>query len=79
MFSIWCKVALNQEEIKKDLQRITKIKPFIYKYNLEEINYPSEKGYWKNAEKHNLTIALNILYATNEKIYSAYISKQNSL
>ena len=26
-------VALNHEEIKKDLQRITKIKPFINKYN----------------------------------------------
>ena len=28
-----CKGALNHEEIKKDLQRITKIKPFINKYN----------------------------------------------
>ena len=27
------KVALNHEEIKKDLQRITKTKPFINKYN----------------------------------------------
>ena len=26
-------VALNYEEIKKDPQRITKIKPFINKYN----------------------------------------------
>ena len=34
---------LNYEEIKKDLQRITKIKLFIYKYNWEGINYPSEK------------------------------------
>ena len=30
-------VALNHEEIKK---RITKIKPFINKYNWEGINYP---------------------------------------
>ena len=28
-------VALNYEEIKKTLQRITKIKPFINKYNWE--------------------------------------------
>ena len=36
-------VALNHEEIKKDNQRITKIKPFINKCNCERINYPSKK------------------------------------
>ena len=34
---------LNHEEIKKDLQRIGKVKPFINKYNWEEMNFPSEK------------------------------------
>ena len=33
-------VALNYEQIKKDPKRITKIKPFINKYNWEETNYP---------------------------------------
>ena len=36
-------VALNHEEVEKDPQIITKIKPFINKYNLEGINFPSEK------------------------------------
>ena len=36
-------VSLNHEEIKKGLQRITKTKPFISKYNWEGINFPSEK------------------------------------
>ena len=36
-------VALNYEEIKKDPQRITKIKAFTNKYNWKGINYPSEK------------------------------------
>ena len=36
-------VALNHEEIKNDLQRITKIKPFMIKYNWEGINFLSEK------------------------------------
>ena len=36
-------IALNQEEIKKDLQRTTKIKPFLNKYNWKGINFPSEK------------------------------------
>ena len=56
-------VALNYEEIKKDPQRITKIKPFINKYNWEGINFPSEKDDWKKFEKNNVTIALNVLYA----------------
>ena len=44
-------VTLNYEEIKKDLQRITKIKPFINKYKWEGINFPSEKDGLKNLRK----------------------------
>ena len=40
-------VVLNHEEIKKDLQRMTKIKPFINKYNWGGIHFPSEKDDWK--------------------------------
>ena len=71
-------VALIYEERKKDPQRITKIKLFINKYNWEGINFPSEKGDWKKFEKNYWIIVLNILYATKEKIYPAYISKCNS-
>ena len=60
-------VALNYEEIRKDPQRIAKIKPFINKYNWEEINYPLEKVDWKKFEKNNVTIALNVLYPKKEK------------
>ena len=52
-------VALNHEEIKKDPQRITKIKPFMNKYNWEGINFPSEKDDWKKCEKNNGSIVLN--------------------
>ena len=68
-------VTLNYEEIKKDPQRITKIKPFLY--NWEGINFPSEHD-WKKFEKNNVTIVLNVLYPTNDKIHPAYVSKQNS-
>ena len=71
-------VALNHEKIKGYPERITKTKPFIAKYNWERINYPSEKDDWKKIEKNNLTIALNVLYAKNDKIYPAYDSKYNS-
>ena len=58
-------VALNHEEIKKDLQRIKKIKPFINKYNCEGINIPSEKDDWKKFQRNNVAIAVNVLYAKN--------------
>ena len=32
----------------------------------------------KNFEKNNLTVALNVSYAKNKKIYLAYVSKYNS-
>ena len=44
-------LALSYEEIKKDPQRITKIKPFINKYNWEGINFLPEKDHWKKMRK----------------------------
>ena len=40
-------VALNYEQIGKDPQRITKIKPFIDQYSWKEIDFPSHKKDWK--------------------------------
>ena len=53
-------MALNQEQIKKDPQRITKIKPFIDQYNWKEIDFPP-KNDRKKFELNNNSIALNIL------------------
>ena len=36
---------------------------------MEGIHYPSDKDDWKNYEKHNLTIALNVLYTKKEKCH----------
>ena len=69
---------LNYKEIKKDPQIITKIKLFINRYDWEEINFPSVKDDWKKFEKSDVTIALNVLHAKKEKIYPAYVSKNNS-
>ena len=71
-------VALNHEEIKKDLQEITKIKTFVNKYNWKGTNFPSEKKDWEKFEKNNVTITLNVLYAKKEKIYPAYVLKHSS-
>ena len=51
-------VVVNYEKIRKEPQRIKKIKPFINKYSYYEINYPSEKDDWKIFEQKNVTIAL---------------------
>ena len=39
-------VALNYQSIKKDPQRISKMKSFIDQYNWKEINFPSHKKDW---------------------------------
>ena len=56
-------VVLNHEKIKKNLQIMTKIKPFIDKYNWEGTNVPLKKDDWEKFEKNNVTIALKALYA----------------
>ena len=53
---------------KKEPQRTSNITSFVSKHNREGINYPSEKDEWREFDKNNLTIALNVLYAKNEKI-----------
>ena len=57
---------------------MSKIKPFINKYNWNGIKYPSKIDDWKTFEKNNPTIALKILYIKEKEIYPAYISKHNS-
>ena len=71
-------MALNHEEIKRDPQRISKIKPFINKYNWKGTNYSSKIDDWKTFEKNNPTTALNILHIKEKEILPAYISKHNS-
>ena len=60
-------VALNCEEIKRDPQRITKIKRFINKYNSQGINIPSEKDDWEKNVKSNVKIPVNVLHAKKKK------------
>ena len=55
---------------------MTKIKPFINKYNQEGISTSTEKDDWIKLEKNNVTIALNIFYAKKEKKYPAYVYKK---
>ena len=54
--------ALNYQTIEKDPQRISKLKPYINKYNWEGIEFPAGPKDWKKFERNNKTIALNILF-----------------
>ena len=71
-------LALNLDNIKKDTQRVSKIKPFIEKYNWEGIDFPSTSKDWKKFECNN-EVALNILYVpyNTKQINIAYKSKNN--
>ena len=71
-------LALNLDKIKKKTQRVSKIKPFIEKYNWEDIDFPSTSKDSKKFECNN-EVALNILYVpyNTKKINIAYKSKNN--
>ena len=55
-------LALNYDEIDRNPQRISKIKPFIENYNRKDIDFPSRRKDWNKFELNNNNIALNILY-----------------
>ena len=57
--------------MRKNLQKSSKIEPFINKYNWKGINYPSGKNGWKTFVKNNPAIALNVLYVYKMNIYPA--------
>ena len=64
-------------KFKKKTQRVSKIKPFIEKYNWEDIDFPSTSKDWKKFEC-NIKVALNLLYVpyNTKKINIAYKSKK---
>ena len=71
-------LALNLDNIDNHPERISKIKPFINKYNWKDIDFPATSKDWKKFELNN-EIALNILYVprNTRKIHVAYKSKHN--
>ena len=71
-------LALNIDKINDHPERISKIKPFIEKYNWKDIDSPSTSKKWKKFELNN-EVALNILYVPHgtKKIEIAYKSKHN--
>ena len=54
--------VLNYQNIEKHPQRISKIKPYVNKYNWQGIKFPAGTKDWKKFEQNNKTIALNRLF-----------------
>ena len=48
--------ALNYQTIEKDPKRISKLKPYINKYNWEGINFPAGSKEWQKCERNNDTM-----------------------
>ena len=73
-------VSLNHQNIKNKPERISKIKPFIDRYDWNEIESPSYEKDWNKFGKNNKSIALNVLLFPQytKQIRSAYVSKYNS-
>ena len=53
--------ALNYQTIEKDTQRISKLIPYINKYNWKRVEFPVGPKEWVKFERNNKTIALNVL------------------
>ena len=53
--------TLNYQNNERDPQKISKLKPYINKYNWEGKEFPAGPKDWKKFERNNETIALNIL------------------
>ena len=71
--------SLDYQRIKKDLQRISKLKSYINQYNWKDIKFPSDKEDWNKFEQNNKEIALNVLFVPHNKKETelAYTSKCN--
>ena len=59
--------ALHHEDIKKDLQRISKLKPYSDLYNWKGLEFPVTVRQIDKFEKNNPDIAVNVLYLHQSK------------
>ena len=68
---------LNRDKIKKDPQRVSKIKPFIDQYNCNDIDFSSTGKDWKKFELNNESITFNILHVPHKTGIEQKINLKN--
>ena len=75
------KSALNYQTTELHPEGISKIKPYIIKYNWGEIEFPVGPKDWKKFERNNKKIVLNILFVPHNTrtIRVAYRSEYNKV
>ena len=73
--------ALDYQNIEKQPERISRLKPYINTYNWEVIDFPAGPKEWQKFERNDKTIALNVLYISHntKKISVAYRSEHNNM
>ena len=67
--------ALNHKDIGRNPQRISRIKPFINKYNRKDINFPAGPHDWKKIEQNNRQ--LQLIYYMYPTILKKYVARIN--
>ena len=68
-------VALNYDKINKNLQRVSKIRPYINEYNWDEIDFPSTSKDWKKFELMNQLLLIFCMYPAKVEKYALVISQ----
>ena len=68
---------MYHKQIKKNPERISKIKPYINNFNWDGINFLPQEQDYKIFEMNNKSIALNILQVNEQKISHLYKSEFN--
>ena len=76
MFQYAFTLALNIDRIKKDPQRISKIKPFIGQYNWKDIEFPSIGKDWRKFELSNKVALTFYTYHIILRKYNLLINRK---
>ena len=79
-FFKWAVIAaLHHEEIKKDYQRISKLRPYENQYNWKVLEFPVSIKKIDKFGKNNPGIAVNVFFSKkkSQNIYTARRSERN--
>ena len=70
---------MKHKNIGKHSEIIAKKRPFIGKYDWEEINFPSEANDWKNFEMSTKLIAVDDLFPPQYRLFRNIKKQCNTL
>ena len=71
-------LSLYHKQIRRNIFRVSKIKPFIDNINWENINFPPQTQDYQQLKMNNKSFSLNILRVNEQKISHLYKSEFNN-